>query len=342
VKCLALQLVVGVRRPVKQVFSLVGSNHLLALLVLLLTAVWLVLFTDYFPLVGNLLGLTGVLAVIPALSGLLPDDYRDRYRKLINKGLFGNRVATLVYVVALVSIFGLFLGAKPFELEYQESGPTRKIEIMFADGSARTVRLSPLSARRFPVWGLPWETPVARVRTSGLPNRLVPVRYFETELAVPDDLWGEPVVLVLPAIADLPDIASRGMTLELRAEGPDPKSARVIRIEAYTGWAIWLGTGEPLETPASLRARLQTMERNVVMAMADESSKDRLKLASTVFRWSEPMLSGITRLLPSDKVTVTLKSRGSGCVMGESAVQLGQVTRFPVVKEIRYDHTCRP
>jgi len=316
---------------------MVNANHALALLVLVLAGAWIALYTNHFPVVGNLLGLSGVLAVIPAFVGLLPEAQRQGYLALVNRGLFGNRAATMVYLAALVGVFALFLGARPLEIEYLESGPTRTVSITYSDDDQDSIRISPLSEARLPVWSAPWSTPRVRVSSPGLPSREVDVSYLDKELAVPDDLWQEPVVLILPAVENLASIEEKKMSLEISVTGD---TGEPITIPGYAGGAMWLGTDQPLEIPGTLGRQLETMERNVVLAMAGRSAEQRLKLASIVFNWSRPALSGIARLSPNDVVFVRLRARGNNCVMGETEIRLDGIAGYPHIEELRYDGEC--
>jgi len=316
----------------------VRANHALLLLVLVLAGVWVSLYTNSFPLVGNLLGLSGVLAVIPAFVGLLPEAQRKGYLVQINKALFESRSATTLYMAALVGIFTLFLSAKPLEIQYQASGPTRNMEISFPDERVQVLRIFPLTEKRVPVWSAPWDTPHITVSSPGLPTVGVDVSYFEKELAVPDGHWQRPVILVLPSVEDLSDVVEKRMSLQVTVSGTTNKTQTIPN---YAGWALWLGTDQSLEVPRSLQNQLETLERNVILAMAGDTATERLKLASTVFNWSRPALSEIAILSPADLVTVSLMSRGNNCVMGETEIRVDSVARYPLVKEIVYDGRCR-
>ena len=94
--------------PVGRVFS----NLLLLSLLGVAASVWVWFYTEWFPVIGSLLGLGGVFTWLAFLSGLLKDERKEQLQELLDRRVFAARglvTALLAVVVALglgASLFG--------------------------------------------------------------------------------------------------------------------------------------------------------------------------------------------------------------------------------------------
>ena len=192
----------------------ITSHFPLLLAVLIAASIWIYVFTSWFPIFGSILGLGGVLMVVPALQGLMGEERRRAYAAWIDDLLFQKQVSAQVYIVLLLA--GLFFGFvvfQPFTLTNQLLDKTLPVQVGF---SANASALPP-TKRALIAPGKSFSLPIAQplfggakfvwVSSPGYPQIRKKVNGFGwPSMSLPQDLWQQPVLLMRPSPALLPKL----------------------------------------------------------------------------------------------------------------------------------------
>ncbi|HET9228903.1 MAG TPA: hypothetical protein VFR31_19655 [Thermoanaerobaculia bacterium] len=218
-----------------------------------LGAVWITFYTDWFLLLGGLVGVAGVFAF---LANLLTEDRKKELRTAFDKNVLGRRGAAWIAVLVLASLLILSLLTGPVLVRSLRDDNPRLISVETLDGGrgVETVRQGLLpgrSQKKFILLrGFGREY---RVKLSGLPAATIRVRPFARRvLDSPDDFLRQPVVLVRPTPV-LSQVAAQIPNLWLVVEH---KGKRVVRLP-FSGKAVWLGCDADVAVPSGLLSRWQ-------------------------------------------------------------------------------------
>ena len=190
-------------------------------------------YTDWFPVVGGLLGLGGLFAWIAFVSGLLTDERKEQFQKEFERRvLLARRTWRGVLLVGAV----LLVWASAHGSIVLQS---------LADGRDRTVEIRPASAEKAALPGsLPpntirkdlvltgWWRRSFRVKVSGLPAAQIDVAPFQRRIvAVPSAFVERPAVLIRAEPAGQQHRGSLGGTEPPRASwcGAAARRSGVLR-----------------------------------------------------------------------------------------------------------------
>lgn len=236
--------------------KLVSANLALLSTASVLGAVWIYFYTDWFLVLGSLVGIVGVFAF---LANLLTEERKAELRKAFDENVLGRRGAAWIAAVVLVSLLVLssLTGSVLVRSLRDDSSRLISVESLRGSRGAETVRqvlLPGRSQKKFILLrGLGREY---RVKVSGLPAATIRVRSFARKvLDSPDDFLRQPVVLVRPTPV-LSQIAAQAH-LWLVVEH---KGKRVVRFP-FSGKAVWLGCDADVAIPPELLSRWQLSAR---------------------------------------------------------------------------------
>jgi len=223
-------------------------------------------YTDWFPVVGGLLGLGGLFAWVAFVSGLLTDERKEQFQKEFERRvLLARRTCQAVLLVGAVL---LLCASAHGSIVLQSLG----------DGRDRRVEIGPAGAERPSIPGdLPpntvrkdlvltgWWRRSFRVKVSGLPAAQIDVAPFQRRIvATPSAFVERPVVLIRPE----PRVSN---TAEAWAER-SPLALVVRRgeevlghVESYGGEAVWVGCDADVLVPDSVisRWRLEMLHKEI-------------------------------------------------------------------------------
>jgi hypothetical protein len=164
----------------------------------------MLVYTDWFPLVGGLLGLGGLFAWAGFVAGLLSDERKRELQAVFEHRLLGRAgtpLGLLVLLAALLlwaSLHGSVRldsrGDDHGRLAWIQQDPFRSNPPLPANGYA-----APRSLQTFSIF-TGWRPRPVYVKVAGLPVTLVTVSPFRrATLTIPDSLERRPIVLIRPA-----------------------------------------------------------------------------------------------------------------------------------------------
>lgn len=281
----------------------------LNLILLIATGVWLSLWfhhnSEWFPLIGGLLGLGSFFAWIAFVTNLLTDERKARYQELFDTRVLSNPVSGAFIVAFNLALIGLF-PASNGGLKLTNTSAT-SIELRM-DGDADPLFIGPNQTRKYFVPVPFLGSGELGLQINDAPALSVPVHAFErSALILPDAAWRRPLVLIRPRFADYDTFASRNSVHYLKlesCEGASDASCRVLfngldRDDRYFGTAFIVGTKRPVTLPQTMTRRWQALGwRGDVISL-----------------WSTPRQpTSPTALKQDDRVRVSLLEEGGNLV----------------------------
>ncbi len=249
---------------------------------------WVLRYTEFFPVIGGLLGLGSVFAWVAFLSNILTEERRQQLQTAVDKNflqqrwlLFGLFAVFGAFVVGIASRYGtvaldarrdhktreIVIFSKNAEAEWEESGrqivsPGSTIKIPLATGFGNTTY---------------------QLRPDGLPARDVTLsRLQKYPVEIPTFFLGRPHYLIRIDAKNLANVKNFRHKLVVsvtnnNANDQEESFTGTRTIDRYEGEAVWVGARAGVTVPADMREswRLQLL--------LDKKSPD---LAS---RWNTPI-----------------------------------------------------
>jgi hypothetical protein len=209
---------------------------------------WTIRYTDWFPVIGGLLGLTGAFAWIGVFSNLVTDERKAALQAWIDSRLLQSWTTCAGLLLIGIGFF-TFVAARNGTLVVDAS----------ADDVARNITITPAtSGETIAEFGsAPGTESIALLPTGlftakeydltarGLPSIRVKVRPLKREeVKLPNGPMTAPVILVRPT-STLSGISVTGEhALVVTADGKD-----FGRIDNYLGTAVWIGATRDVAIP---------------------------------------------------------------------------------------------
>ncbi len=311
----------------------ITSHVPLLLVILVAVSTWIYIFTNWYPLFGSVLGLGGVLVVVPALSGLMSEDRRKAYSGLVDRILFQKPLMAKFYLLALV--VGLTLGfaaLQPLRItnESRTSPVDAVLTITGSDGQSlgKRIRIEPggtfAASLKQPLLG---GTVQFELAAQGLPSIQHNVDNFSwPAISVPTDLWQQPVLLLRAEPALLSALRSFMPRLEVEVVGADGNTRSCIIHERYLGEPVWLGGGKGKLAVSDTTIQRWLLEFRMALARDSEIKANEMIMTSTL----RP--DCIMRLAAADSVSWKIVSRGSGRLISAGKTEIALSDTYP--KEI--------
>lgn len=334
---------VSAETPVKQ-NTLTGHVPLL-LSILIGLSLWIYLYTEFFPVFGSIIGLSGVLVVVPAMRGLMAKKRQEAYAAYFDQLLFQSRRTARVYVACLLAIvivgFGVYQPVRftNTSLDQPISTSYRTVSGNGETGAWEALYLQPRQTKPMPLMRAAFGGPAALdVKASGLPDfRRDMAGLGWPTISLPADTWWEPVLILRPDADLMSQLRARLPRLRLEVRRAGESTAILCQEEQpWIGSPIWIGGGEgSLAVPSKLRtawqnehtlATLQNPDRG--LAILTTGVTRRLDCADEAGR---PM-----RLLPSDELHFRIEA-GSGDAVSEGTLVIDGNESYPleVVARVR-------
>ncbi len=272
---------------------------------------WIIYYTDWFPVIGGLLGLGGVFSWLAFVSNILKEERVESLRDLADRYLFQSRVTTVVLIGLMVT--GLLVACFRATIEVKAVGAGTDRIVFFGKEEKR---LAPGAGIRWLV-GTSWFSPRKRtVRVAGFPKTKITTKPFQRKtLIVPTSFLRE-VVLLRPTPELAGQLRNNPSTLEVRVEGWE----KTIR-SSYRGEAVWIGCGDEVDVPT----RLQEQWRVKASGHA-------------LMAWLQPasLPDADLELRPKQKITVRILFDGDAVYM-ETSFYVKRMNRpgdFPQVEDL--------
>ncbi len=256
---------------------------------------WILYFTDYFPVVGGLLGLGGLFTWIAFVGNILTSTRKEEMQQFFDKVVLQRRFLPVLLGLALL---GWWLGYAPCRttLLVDCLEPTSGYFMEIREFNAKAplkpepverLTLSPRGTAKV-LLTTPWfGKKDYLVKVSGFPAQKVTVNgYHRQPFFIPASMLRRSVVLIRPAVRELGGV-DEGFSLIVRARGNNKEAS--FRIEKYQGKAVWFGADDDVAVPERLLAQWR------------QQFKKAKKNAEDIARWLPPVslgpvaeLSGIT------------------------------------------------
>jgi hypothetical protein len=234
---------------------------------------WLLFYTDYFPVIGGLLGLGGLFAWIAFLANLVSDQRKEQLQDTFDSGFLQKRKALgvmLLVIIGFICLIVMRYGSIVFEnpndgqprvttvrgISGMEVGDVVKDTLLMPRGGSKVLLLTGFFGKRD-----------YHLKLNGLPARRVTVKAGQrSSISVPAYFLSRPVALIRPS-ADYSRTAAKGENLILEIHLADEL---LISLPDYRGEGVWVGAADDVPPPALLveqwRIELITAGQPVVEA----------------------------------------------------------------------------
>jgi hypothetical protein len=279
---------------------------------------WMLRYTDWFPVVGGLLGLTGAFTWVAFLANIVPEA-----RKQAFQGWFDRRVLQRWWPIGLLS--GLSLA---FLLLFTSWHGTLILDTL-GDGVPRTVALTRLgdegavaplrfgsaarAEQKLLLPTAPLRPTAYRLKLSGLPAFTVEVAPWRRRtVVVPSEVLTSPVVLLRPTATMSGEASSGEFALLVQADGQE-----FGRLMDYRGESVWIGAEGDVEVPAAAidRWRLELISRGLPTALVQRWTAPRSLVGE------RPLAAGTTIIATILRDPDALGTAEAG-VQGEATARL--------------------
>ena len=264
----------------------------------LLICGWILRYSDYFPIVGGLLGLGGLFVWIAFLANIISDARKEQIQDTIDRRFLQRRWPPLVLGPLAILFFAIApLRHGTIIIDGVSDGVHRTVTITpLADaGEERgvpleTASISPYEQAKFLVTTSPGSSREYEVKISGLPALRTTVDALSrVTITPPVQLLERPVALARPAMGIASTVAHGDFKLEIALNNEE-----ICRIENYHGEAVWIAADDDVDVPDRL---LQQWRLEIPPGGA----------AELVNRWIKPMAPLPYLILPPGaKLTVAI------------------------------------
>lgn len=261
-----------------------------------LISVWILLYTDWFPVVGGLLGLGGVFAWAAFLSGLLTDDRKRDLQEGFERAVLASRTTWKVSLLlgAAFLISSSMFGSIILDATSEENA---RLVSLIPSGSAKGLaddldRLAARGAQKHLAF-CGWRSRKYIVKVSGLAPVLTTITPFSrTRLHLPSDFRAHPLLLVRLSPTLGADAAQGVFNLTVKRGGA---IIGVIDHRQYRGESVWIGCDIDVPIPERLvnqwRVDLARLFRS--MSLPDTGRGEEI-----LNRWLTPI--AVAELQPSN------------------------------------------
>lgn len=287
---------------------------------------WLIRFTDWFGVVGGLLGLGGVFAWVAFLTKLVQPKRVEQLQQGFDARVLANRKARY-WMLGIGLAFALATGQGAM-IEVRSLGTTVNgvisVTRVGTTGSADEKSLPAGGRFRCLVWAPFASARQYRIKVKGFPDKIVTVRgWSRRSLQFPSAFYRE-VVLLRPSTCLIKTIEGiQGHALVVEIDGT------CYRIDGWQGEAVWIGCDRDVRIP----------ERRLERWRAELASRNRSRY---FFKWSEPKAlrdpaGDLVRCSVGDAVRVEwIKPNGETRRLAEFTVEtLLDASDFPDVEDLK-------
>jgi hypothetical protein len=295
----------------------------------LFISAWFIYYTDFYPVVGGLLGLGGLFAWIAFLSNLISEKRKDELQERFESFLLSKR-----FLPSLLILFALFLGLALFlgtVMLQSSENISRRISIKSPDDkrpwSDSTLEKWTVGAGNIeksiwwtkPVWSGSYE-----IKAAGLPAITVAVKPFQrVPVYIPDSFYTRPVLLVVPDLitsATATNAATSGSPIyELALNVGGNEKGR----QPYRGGTVWIGCDRDVTVPAQTLARWRL--DFLIKTNTPEEVLSPYEFPESMFEEAD--------LKEGDQVVLTLFSHGQVAATKKVTIRKPSANDFP--QEVR-------
>jgi len=262
---------------------------------------WVLFYTDWFPVLGGLLGLGGLFAWAAFVAGVLSDDRKEELQRAFETRVLGRSwtPATLLLLLLAFLLWASLEGSVRLDSRGDDHSRVAWIQpeaFVSAEHKAGDGYVAPRSLQTYSLF-TGWRTRRFYLKMAGLPAREVLVQPLRRQtLAIPDDFASRPVVLIRPKPLVSSNAEKVPYKLSVMLNG---SLLGYIDAGQYHGETVWVGCDVDVAIPD----RLSSLWR---IELLQKYQRD-----DSLVRWSAPLAVAMDKLLkPGDKVAVTLQEAG--------------------------------
>lgn len=275
---------------------------------------WVLYFTEWFPVIGGLLGLGGLFAWIAFLGNVVADARKTAMQTFVDQRCLPRAWFSAVLGVVAVGLAGYAMAHGSVVLDNQRSDRPRHATIApaGADGTQTEVVVPARGTVTVPLSTGLFGTRTYRIKLEQLPWLQRPLAFFEAgTVLVDEDFRKRTIVLIRPHAAAVGYLGAAGRSLRVTI-GDD--GAPLDRPD-YRGEAVWLGAAGDVEPVDELRRDWQLeLERRFAARPNLAQRHDAL--------WRRPISLTADRLTPGAAITAQVVNDETGAVIlqGDLAV----------------------
>lgn len=281
--------------------QIVAFNLLVLVVAGVAFSFWMLRYTDWFPVVGGLMGLTGGFAWLAFLAKIVPESRKQALQQWLDAKILRSALpGVLLILCAATFLLGFTSWHGTLVLDTLGDAVARTVEIRCLDCDGAEIERLGSQARDERRVLLPTRflgPATYRVKLDGLPARDFQIRPWDEQFVlVPADLLSASVALLRPTPVMSGEASQGEFALVVRVDGQE-----YGRISAYKGGAVWIGAEADVEIPARLvdRWRLEFISQKVSPAL--------------VTRWVLPgAIIGEARLRDGARIVATIEREGAG------------------------------
>lgn len=280
---------------------------------------WMLYYTDWFPVVGGLLGLGGLFTWIAFVSGLLKDERKEEFQEGFERQILLER-RTWVAVLLAGGLFFLWASlhgtivVRSLADDSDRTVAIGRAGAAGAGGEPDASFLAPRALQKYLVF-TGWTGREYKVKASGLPAetfRVVPLR--RRTVASPSSFMARRVLLIRPDVRVSANANAFPFELVVRRGGEGGEVIGRIERGQYQGEAVWAGCDTDVVVPASV------VDRWHLEMLRSEVPEEVLT------RWAAPLaVAEDTALEEGDRIRAELLREDGG------AYAVGEVTVRPVL-----------
>lgn len=296
--------------------GLVALNLGVFLLTVTSASLWLLAYTELFPLIGGFLGLGGAFAWIGLASNLMTEERSKQVKAWFDRNVL-QRCRTTVVILVLAGVFVVVgpLTTTALRLSSETGAASVTVTIKESDGTERRVIVAAADPRTIPV-AVGWKnTATITIETDALPALSVTVdRFQRKQIEIPTTFWSQPAVLIRASPQCLKNIEDFPVRLRIEVTNASGTGATVFdHAVPYGGNSVWLGTGKALPLPPD---RLKALQDSLVIEEVPRPTKlatvgRQTVLFATASKDPSPL---INRLAFGQTVSAwTCRNRGKEC-----------------------------
>jgi hypothetical protein len=244
---------------------------------------WILFYTDWFPVVGGLLGLGGVFAWAAFLSGLLTESRKKELQNDFERLVLGSQTTWKITAVIGARFVSIFSSFGSIVLDTSGDDPGRSLSISRTDAKGTATRdpefLAPHGEQKVVIFS-GWFGRPYTVNASGLPSVFTTVNPLRrTRLR----FWLRPVLLIRLSPTLAADAAQGLFALVVKSGN---RVIGFIDRDQYHGETVWVGCDSDVAIPSKVigkwRIELNRMLRDFSPLTADREEE-------TLSRWMAPL-----------------------------------------------------
>ncbi|NQW01312.1 MAG: hypothetical protein HQ483_16525 [Rhodospirillales bacterium] len=233
------------------------------------TSLWFIYYTEWFPLIGGVLGLGSFFAWVAFVSGLITDARKKSYQEIIDARVFSWKWTWIcilgVNVLLILGIPAQFGGLRIINTSRGES-----LLIKISPGSDQPVFIGPQNKMNL-IFHTPWfGSRKFEISTADAPGLFVQAKSFNRHSVIlPDAAWHQPLVLIRPSNPEIyTKLANKHAVYYLKISLCDAQVGSdkctllhdgFAHKDRYAGGAFIIGAEQPVQLPDNIIRRWRSL-----------------------------------------------------------------------------------